>query len=270
MRSEAGSRALLAAACALALTSAHGAVHTAGSATALARQLLAPGTALAVIDTPSVTDLAAAGIVDPGGTVVLSTGLASEIAQPAAARVNHAFAGRPGLTFLEGIAGAAPNTGRDAIMFDLVLKAGAHTTAARVEYRFATEEPAGNPPPTAFNDAFAVRLFRGASGAGGANIALHQGMPVTVNTAPLTAGSLDVFDRSTGVQALQFDLSPGEEFRLIFMLSDIGSGVGDSAVYLSNLQAIPEPSALALLAAGLLGVTWRAARTRAAARSSGT
>ena len=41
---------------------------------------------------------------------------------------------------------------------------------------------------------------------------------------------------------------------------------GDSAVYLPNLQPVQEPSALALLAAGLLALLSRVGHGRAAAR----
>jgi len=266
---EVGPRLLLALVSLCAVPISQAAVQAISDAGALASPLLAPGTGLSLVGGPFLNDLSAAGLVNPDGGIVLSTGLASEVDRPATVRVNHSL-GRPGLTFLEGIAGAAFATGRDAVMLELVLRAGAWVTGAAFDFRFATDEQAGTPPPTAFNDAFAVRLFRPAGSTTGPNVALHEGAPITVNTAPLTNASHDAFDRSTDLLTARFELTPGEEFKLIFMLSDIGNGAGDSAVYLSNLQAVPEPSTSALLASGLLAALLWVGRSRRPLRARRT
>jgi len=257
MRHLAGPCVLLILVLLLAAPVAHAEVHAVTDARALGAALLTPG-GLTLRGGPYLNELSATGLVDPDGGILLSTGRASDANQPAAVTVNHNL-GRPGLTFLEGVAGADADTGRDAVMLELVLQAGAHVTGAAFDFVFATDEPAGSRAPTAFNDAFAVRLFRPPASMHGPNIALHEDAPITVNTVPLVHGSRDAFDRSTGLHTARFALTPGEEFSLIFMLSDIGAGAGDSAVYLANLRAVPEPSPAALMALGLVAtVLWRA------------
>jgi hypothetical protein len=261
MHHNLGPRVLLALASLFAVSIAHAGVQTISDASAIAPWLLTPGTGLSVVDGPFLNELTSAGLTDPGGGIVLTTGLASEVDQPATVTVNRNLS-RSGLTFLEGIAGAPADTGRDAVMLELVLQAGPQVSRAAFDFRFATDEPAGSTALTAFNDVFAARLFRPAGSTTGLNIALHEGAPITINAAPLTDASHDVFGRSTDLLTVQFDVTPGEQFRLIFMLSDIGNGAGDSAVYLSNLHAVPEPSTSALLASGLFAALLWSARSR--------
>lgn len=260
MRHQVGPRVLLVLAVFFAVSPTRAEVQAVADVDALATQLLAPVPGLALAGGPFLNELSAAGIA-PGGGILLSTGVATEAGALPAVTANHALA-RPGLTFLEEVAGATATIGRDAVMLELVLRAGPRVSGAAFDFVFATDEPAGAPAPTAFNDAFAVRLFRPQDSTNGPNIALHNGSPITVNTAPLVNGSYGVFDRSTALLTARFDLTPGEQFALIFMLSDIGVGAGDSAVYLSNLHAVtapvPEPATAPLLALGLAaGVLWR-------------
>lgn len=261
MRHRVGPRVLLVLAVLFAVPATRAEVQAVADVDALVTQLLAPVPGLALAGGAFLNELSADGLIAPGGGILLSTGVATEASALPAVTANHAL-GRPGLTFLEEVAGATATIGRDAVMLELVLQAGPRVTGGTFDFVFATDEPIGAPAPTAFNDAFAVRLFRPRDSLNGPNIALHNGSPITVNTAPLVNGSYGVFDRSTAVLTAHFDLTPGEHFALIFMLSDIGVGAGDSAVYLSNLHAVtapvPEPATAPLLTLGLAaGVLWR-------------
>jgi len=258
-----GLLAILALLCAA--SSAHAAIHPSTDGNELAAAF-APGLGATGILTGQV-EVFNAGVVDDapgalGHAIVLSTGLAVQAGLPNATVVNFDN-DRPGVSFLEEVAGAGAGSSSDGVLLTLFLTVASPTQAA-FEFVFATDETNATS-----NDAFAARLIP-PGGQAGPNIALFNGGAMTVVAAPLAPDTQTAFDRLTQVVPVSVSLLPGQN-QLLFMISDIGNGSGDSAVYLANLHAltIPEPASAALLGLGLAALAVPGARRRYGRNTAG-